>query len=123
MVCGLFTQAAFAQGSIYYFPTVEEAQKYCPSLTNSSYDLIFKSNSYVDHSAGIISGKSQNNSLFLSANNVLEPMSWNSQTGIINDAQFRSIDGNYGFISGDKTTCYYAYQGWTGVTVYLNMSN
>ncbi len=120
---GLFSQAAFA-GDPTYFSTIAEAQKYCPSLTNSSYDLTFKPNSPVEHSAGIISGESQNDSFFLSTNSsTLAPMHWDSQTAIIKDAQFRSVDGNYGHISGNKTTCYYSYQGWTGIMVSLLMSN
>lgn len=116
----LFAQTALAQGSIYFFTSIADAQKYCPPLTDSSYDLLFKPNSSVEHSAGIVSGKAQNSDLFLSTSNQeLAPMNWNSQTGIINDGKFRSVDGNYGYISGSQTTCYYSYQGWTGTVVNL----
>lgn len=127
IILALFTasalvgQVALADES---FTTIAEAQKYCPPLTSSSYDLIFKPNSQVDHSAGVIYGISQTNVFFTSNSNTqIMPLNWDSATGIISDAAFRDVNGIYGFISGSKITCYYSYLGWTGVNVSLILQN
>lgn len=120
VISGFFAQTALAQDPIY-FTTLEQAQKYCPPLTAKNYDLIFKPSSSAPNSAGIIYGTSQNNVRF-SSGSTIQPLNWDSLgSGLIYDAKFRTVDGNYGYISGNQITCYYSYQGFTGVIVNVNL--
>ncbi len=118
IVGSIFAQTAFADP--IFFTTIAEAQKYCPPLSAANYDLYFKPNNpVVPNSAGVISGTSQSGVSFSSGNTQLQPLNWDIATGIVQDAQFRSVSGNYGYISGNQITCYYSYTSFNNVLVNL----
>lgn len=93
------------------------------SLANA---LTFKAKSqHTPDSAGVITGQGQNTqgqaSTFTSTQTAYAPKA--TQNGIIQGASWHPIEGNYGFTSGNRTVCYYAYNTKLNSPTYLIMPN
>ena len=107
----LFFQSAYA---ITTFTTITQALQYCP--TNSQL-LFISNNPRLPDSQGNVTGKNASVS-FTMITSAIHPQSLTSEN-IIANAQFRNVDGYYGYISGNQITCLYTYPGFTGVSVGL----
>jgi hypothetical protein len=95
--------------------TLAEAQKNCATLSSISFKAV---NPSITHSKGTLAGKTQSGVTFATPMGqfVLDPL-----YSDLNDISFRSNSGSYGYKSGEVTTCFYKYKGFTGVTVMTYM--
>lgn len=97
--------SALAANEFVPFTTPEQAQLYCPATTELTFTSIIPSN---PKSVGTISGNHGVVFESIPAKTAIHPKNLNT-SGFISDAQFRSAEGMYGYISNNVTTCLYSY--------------
>lgn len=98
--------SAFASNDFTPFTTIEQAQQYCPA-TNG---LIFiPNNPSIPNTAGSIKGINRIAFESIPAKQAVQPKNMD-KSGIITDANFRSAEGFYGYISNNVITCLYTYK-------------
>lgn len=112
-ICAVLTlsiaTSAFAAGEFIPFTSIEEAQKNCPAING----LTFTSNNPgIPNSKGSIAGNNRIPFESFPAKQSQQPKNMDSN-GLIKDAQFRGVDGIYGYISNNVITCLYSYTGFT----------
>ncbi|GEM_PF-5127047 len=89
------------------FKTIEQAQRYCPSPKGG---ITFnEANPAIPNSAGFFSGE-HNGAQFFSASSA-QPKHFD-KNGLVEDMTFREVNGQYGYVSGDTTTCLYNYENF-----------
>lgn len=118
-VCGIgLVSVAFAADDFKPFITIQDAIDNCPALDGLTF---IPKNRSVPNSVGTVHGnhcdKENKCKTFESIYDhtpPVHPKNMDEKSGLIADAVFRSVDGLYGYISGDVTTCYYSY------TTFLN---
>ena len=114
LVCASFSTFAYTP-----FTSEDQASQYCPSAVS----LVFtQNNPTIQNGAGSVSGKTNNNTFanFPAKKTALHPKNLGSDN-TITDAQFREVNGIYGYMENNVITCLYSYTGFTGVDVALVM--
>ncbi len=97
--------SAFASNDFTPFTTIEQAQQYCPAVNG----LTFTSNNLMDpKSIGSITGNNQVVFESIPPKIALHPKNMDTNS-LITEAEFRSADGIYGYISNNIITCLYSY--------------
>ena len=103
---GCLFSPVFAGNNFEPFTTVEQAQEFCPPINT----LVFTANNpATPKSPGMVTGNNRIAFENIPPKTAIHPNKLNSG-GLITDAQFRSADGLYGYISNNVITCLYAYQ-------------
>jgi hypothetical protein len=116
LILSLITSLACA-ASDGVFKTIVEAQQYCPPINGLTFTV---NNPKIPYSLGSITGVNRVTFASLPHKKAIYPKNINS-SGLILDAQFRSTDGIYGYITNNVITCLYYYTGFTGGRTYLVM--
>ena len=99
----------FAANEFIPLTTVEQAQQYCPPING----LIFtKNNSSIPNGAGTITGNNHIAFESIPPKTAVYPKNIDASS-FISDAQFRSADGIYGYLSNNVVTCLYSYTTFT----------
>lgn len=101
------------------FRTIEQAQKYCPSPNGG---ITFnEANPAIPNSAGFFSG--EHNGVHFFSDTQAQPKRFD-KNGVVEDMAFREVNGQYGYVSGDTTTCLYKYENFVdnSAVTYLRSS-
>lgn len=100
-----FVSSAFATNEFIPFTTTEQAQQYCPAVKGLTFTA---NNPSSPNSAGTIAGNNHIVFESIPPKTAIHPKNMDA-SGLISDAQFRSADGLFGYISNNVVTCLYSY--------------
>lgn len=98
------TASAFASNNFTPFTSIDQAKLYCPSENA----LTFTASNPLPNSVGTVTGINQK-TFYSYPGQVSRPKNLN-QNNLITDAQFRKVDGYYGYNSNGVVTCLYSYE-------------